>query len=100
MKEGFLILIRISRLCAVMYFAAWFSVFLEKLRYEREQKAEMRLELIRLEEKTGKQEIRDENTRQINERREEMRLQLLRLKEIKQEIIRRRKIKQERLITV
>ena len=100
MKDGFLILMIIVLLFTGMYVAVMFSVFREKLRYEKEQKVEIGLEQIRLEEKARKQEIRDEKTRQINVRREEMRVQLLRLEEINQEIIRRKKIKQERLITV
>ncbi|HMB99583.1 MAG TPA: hypothetical protein VKN14_00950 [Flavobacteriaceae bacterium] len=96
MKQGYVILIVIALLFIGMYAFATFSVYMVKWKQKKERKDEMRIEAMRLEEKARKQEERDMKWKKMEERRAEMKKDLVRLEEIKQEWIKKGKIKPEK----
>lgn len=95
MKQGFVVLLIIALLFIGMYLYAYYSVYLEKLKFKKAQKLEQLRESLRLADRLRKQEIRDEKARQMKARRAERQEQFLRLKEIRQELLNKGKIGSE-----
>ncbi|MFD1614390.1 hypothetical protein [Gelatiniphilus marinus] len=83
MENGFVILAIIALLFLSIYGYTYGTIALEKIKEKKNEKQNMRLEEIRLEERQRRQAIRDEKLRKQNKRREEIKRELKLLEEKK-----------------
>ncbi|WP_372753027.1 hypothetical protein [Mariniflexile sp.] len=84
MMNGYVILGIIALLFLSMYGFAYFSVFMEKLKANRNKEINAEKEALRLEQRKKNQELIDERVRKFNERKEEIRRELTLLEKMKE----------------